>query len=191
MKTRVIHTKFWTDTYVRSLNESETFFFFYLMTNEYINVSHIYELPTDIASFQTKIPAATIEQIKNKFKADGKIDFKNEWIYLVNADKYSYFKGIKNNHNKLRLLIEMNEDVFMYFKTPIEESIKRIINETDVTNVKDMEFINLLNRVIHRGIDKGMGILPINQKSEIKIQKTETKKKIRFDGNTATVEEMN
>lgn len=140
-----------------------------------MNVLHLFELPTDIASHQTRIKPEEIEQLKNKFKADGKIDFLGEWIYLVNGDKYSYYHGIKNNHNKLRLMIEMNEAVFDYFKLVLERTIKLIIEETKEHQVEDKGFITLLNRVIHRGIDKGMGILPINQNTKIKIQKSETK----------------
>lgn len=172
MKTRIIHTKFWTDSYIRTLVLNEKFFYFYLISNEFINVLHIYEIPTDIASFQTKIPVTEIEQIKNKFKADGKIDFKNEWIHLINADKYSYYKGIKNNYLKLRLLLEMSEDTFIYYKSPIETIIKNIIEESKNNSLEDKNFMSLLNRVIHRGIDKGMGILPINQNTEIKNDKS-------------------
>lgn len=175
MKTRIIHTKFWTDSYIRKLSTKEKFYYFYLITNEFINVLHIFELPSDIASLQTKIPVEEINQINNKFKEDGKIDFINEYIYLVNADKYCFYKGIKNNQRKLRLLIEMSDEVFSYFKVKIEAVIKQIIEETNLNTVTDKEFITLLNRVIHRGIDKDMGILLINQNTKNENKKTETR----------------
>lgn len=174
MKTRVIHSKFWSDSYMRSLSKDEKFLYMYLMTNEYVNVLHIYELPTDIVVMQTKMTCEDVERIKHKFIADKKIDCIGEWVHLLNADKYANYKGIKNNHAKLRVMVEMNEQTFLYYKSYLEPLLNEIINETDFSNVKDERFFNLLHRVIDRGIQGGMSIPVRNQKPKYKNQITKS-----------------
>lgn len=156
MKTRIFHTKFWTDTYIRRLKPDEKLAFVYLITNEFVNVIDLYELPTDIASQQTSIDEDRLKEILEKFQSDEKIIWFKEYVYLSNAFKYQYYKGPKNNHLKLRLIFELNDALLQHFKKEIISIIDDIKNEHTRSDNKDEKITNLLRRVIDRLIDRGI-----------------------------------
>lgn len=184
MKTRIIHTKIWSDSYFRRLERSEKIYFFYILTNELVNIIHLYELPDSVATMQTGLSVEEIENIKGKFQADKKFDFYGEYVSINNAYKYQYYKGIKNNRLKLRLFFEMSDDTIKHYSEVVINTIKQIEDETLRFEVKDEDFINLYKRLSDRlsylGLceytyqDTPIPILRINHKSEIINYKLET-----------------
>lgn len=185
MKTRIIHTKIWSDSYFRRLERSEKIYFFYILTNELVNIIHLYELPDSVATMQTGLSVEEIENIKGKFQADKKFDFYGEYVSINNAYKYQYYKGIKNNRLKLRLFFEMSDDTIKHYSEVVINTIKQIEDETLRFEVKDEDFINLYKRLSDRlsylGLceytyqDTPIPILRINHKSEIINYKSEIK----------------
>lgn len=185
MKTRIIHTKIWSDSYFRRLERSEKIYFFYILTNELVNIIHLYELPDSVATMQTGLSVEEIENIKGKFQADKKFDFYGEYVSINNAYKYQYYKGIKNNRLKLRLFFEMSDDTIKHYSEVVINTIKQIEDETLRFEVKDEDFINLYKRLSDRlsylGLceytyqDTPIPILRINHKSEIINYKLEIK----------------
>jgi hypothetical protein len=185
MKTRIIHTKIWSDSYFRRLERAEKIYFFYILTNELVNIIHLYELPDSVATMQTGLSVEEIENIKGKFQADKKFDFYGEYVSINNAYKYQYYKGIKNNRLKLRLFFEMSDDTIKHYSEVVINTIKQIEDETLRFEVKDEDFINLYKRLSDRlsylGLceytyqDTPIPILRINQKSEIINYKSEIK----------------
>lgn len=181
MKTRILHTKIWNDTWFRSLTTEEGLFFFYLLTNECCNVLEIYELPQSISTFQIGIDEKKQVEMKEKFKQAGKIDFYKDYIHITNAYKYQFYKGAKNNSAKLRLIYEMSDGVILHFDTPIGIAVSQIYNECVENSVTDQKILNLLQRVINRllTLNITLSIYPYpdtrqklrNQKSEIRNQK--------------------
>ncbi len=83
MKTRILYTKIWVDTYYMSLTQAEQHVFLYLLTNEYVTILHVYECPDQIIMFQSKTTKEELQRIKQKFEADGKIFFYNGYVYLL------------------------------------------------------------------------------------------------------------
>jgi len=187
MKTRIIHTKFWTDTYIRRLEKiDEKYLFFYLITNEFINIIALFELPFDIVSQQTGVEENRVKEVFEKFAGDNKIKMFGEYIYLTNAYKYQYYKGSKNNHLKLRLVYELNNETLKHFSEEVIEIFNLVSDEHKHSDKKDEKITNLLSRVKNRLIDRGIytpihtssdtGYKPeiINDKPENKNQNTET-----------------
>ncbi len=150
MKSRIVHTKIWTDGWFSELAVDEKFLFLYLITNEYCNVLDIYELPMSVAVYQIGISKERINEIKAKFQADGKIDCIEDYVAMNNGYKYQFYKGAKNNYAKLRIIHEMSDRVIAHYHTPISVTLSQIDKECDVFDVSDRNLINLLHRVKER-----------------------------------------
>jgi hypothetical protein len=183
MKTRILHTKIWSDSWFRRLETTEKVFFLYLISNELVNIIHLYELPISVATMQTNIPVEDLERIREKFQEDNKIDFYGDYVLINNAYKYQYYKGIKNNRLKLRLVFEMSDDTIKHYSKTIIDLLREIEDETLRFSVTDLDFINLYKRLSDRmsylGLceytyqDTPIPILRINQNTEIINQKSE------------------
>lgn len=184
MKTRILHTKIWSDSWFRRLETTEKVFFLYLISNELVNIIHLYELPISVATMQTNIPVEDLERIREKFQEDNKIDFYGDYVLINNAYKYQYYKGIKNNRLKLRLVFEMSDDTIKHYSKTIIDLLREIEDETLRFSVTDLDFISLYKRLSDRmsylGLceytyqDTPIPILRINQNTEIINQKSET-----------------
>lgn len=150
MKTRIIHTKFWTDDYIRSLDIEGRLLFFWLITNEFIDVLGVMEVSLDVIERQTGIKANKIEKLKIKFHEDGKIDCYKSYIYLKNSYKYQTYSGILNCQPKLRTIYEMSADVHRHYQIQIEFWLSEIKSEIQpyYDNIKYKKIISLYNRVV-------------------------------------------
>lgn len=150
MKSRIVHTKLWTDSWFIDLQLDEKLYFCYLLTNEYCNVLDIYELPMSVAVYQTGIPKERIKEIQVKFADDGKLDFIDDYISLCNAYKYQFYKGAKNNYAKLRSIFLMSDRVITHFNKVIGITVVNISKECKDFAVTDENLLNLLPRVYER-----------------------------------------
>lgn len=102
MKTRIIFTKLWEDSYVGTLSAEEKVLFIYLLTNSHIGLLDIYECSDRLMSFESGLPMETIDKIKQRFERDKKFFFENGYIFIVNGEKYNQYKGEKNQTARLR-----------------------------------------------------------------------------------------
>lgn len=96
MKTRIIYTKFWKDEYIGGLNLSEKVLFLYLLTNEHVGLSDIYELSDRIILFDTGLNKEQLENAKQKFEKDGKFRFVKGYIRICNGERYNRYLGDRN-----------------------------------------------------------------------------------------------
>lgn len=123
MKTRVIHTRFWKDSYIRKLTAGEKLVFNYLLTNEKVNIIHCYEIDIDEIVFDLGLSASTVREALKKLQSDKKISFRNGWVFLGNAAKYESYKGIKNDAARKRLLQEMSKSTLDWYNNLIDRGI--------------------------------------------------------------------
>lgn len=100
MKTRIIHTKIWTDSWFRGLNRSSRDLFIYLLTNSHIGLTDIYEISDDVICFECQLTPK--ELTLGKEDLYDKVLFYNGWVKIVNLEKYQTFKGEKNEIAKKR-----------------------------------------------------------------------------------------
>lgn len=121
MKRRSLETRFWKDNYVQLLPAKGKLFFIYLLMNEYVNIIHIYELPESYISLETGLTIKEIQDFKVKFQQDNKFLFKNNWIKIINADKYENYAGLTNETAKKNLFKLISHDTIQYFDTPQKE----------------------------------------------------------------------
>lgn len=139
MKTRIIYTKFWNDTYVSNLKVDEKLMFAYLMTNEFVGLLSVYELQDRRITFDLGITQERLEEIKNKFEEDKKFYFKGGWIGVVNGEKYNQYKGEKNENAKKKEYELINKDIVSHFQNRV--SIGYLVPPDTTINHKS-EIIN-------------------------------------------------
>lgn len=135
MKTRILQTKIWKDSYFSSLNHSERLLFLYLLTTERVNILHCYEVTSREISFDTGINTPMVDDIKAKFKKDNKFDFYKDWVRIINAYKYEDYRGEKNDTAKEKLLREMSEDVLAWYKGVLDRGIDRGIDTPSIGSI--------------------------------------------------------
>jgi len=91
MKSRTFWSKFWSDGYVLDLRADEKLVFLYLLLNEKVSMSGIYEIHDTYITMWTGIDKTRINEIKNKLAADKKILFDGHWVYILNNHKYNVY----------------------------------------------------------------------------------------------------
>lgn len=106
MKTRMLYTSIWCDSYVRELSDTEARLFLFYLTNEKVNLSGIYQCPDFYTlSLFPQLNQDRLNKIKEKLTKDKKILFCEDWAYLVNAQKFNDFH--KSNLTLKPLLKEL------------------------------------------------------------------------------------
>lgn len=92
MKTRIVWTRMYLeDDWFNTLSIEYKFLFIYLFTNSHIGLSGIYKLSDRVICLETGLIEKQLNKAKEKFEKDKKIFFKDEWIYIVNADKNNHY----------------------------------------------------------------------------------------------------
>lgn len=86
---RQIYTRIWKDNWFSDLDMDAKMLFIYLFSNERASVSGIYELPLKYISFETGIEKPRLIELLDQFKADGKVQYEDGIIWVVNLRKYN------------------------------------------------------------------------------------------------------
>lgn len=84
-KQRIVNTKFWDDSYIRTLEPYGKLLFLYLFTGPLATISGAYEITLDHAHFHTGIPRDEIELWFAKFRTDDKATFQDGWLLVHNT----------------------------------------------------------------------------------------------------------
>lgn len=120
-------------------------FFIYLLSNQYINISGIFELPDRIISLETGLTTAQILQAKKDLH--GKVFFMDGWIRILNVDKYNSYKN--SPKNKIAFTKEM---------LCVPEKIKNIVVDTSIDTSIDTPINHKSEIINHKsGIKGGVG----------------------------------
>ncbi len=96
MENKTIKTKIWRDPFFFKLSFKEKVVFLFLITNEYIKLTGIYEMPDEMICFFCKISPSELKEMKRKFEEANKIFFKDNWVYLANFGKNNKFTPAPN-----------------------------------------------------------------------------------------------
>lgn len=135
MKTRIIHTKFWEDSYIADLTVTEKLLFLYFLTNSHVNIIWTYECSDRIIKFETGVDDATLQKTKEKFMKDRKILFRDDYVYLVNANRYETFKGEKNQIASEKLEEQIGDEVIDWFKAVLDTPIDTLIDTVPIGTI--------------------------------------------------------
>lgn len=140
MKTRIIHTKIWKDQWFVSLSKDARFLFHYLLTNDKINISGIYELSDREIVFDTSIDTSVITSLKKELYP--KAIFFEGWVRICNVDRYNKYRNSPSNEvafNKEMSYISAN--IFKGLEIPVDTSVNTsphtpINNKSEIINKK-------------------------------------------------------
>lgn len=140
MKTRIIHTKFWSDGFVSSLKHKEKLLFLYLFTNEKVNICGIYELPDKYIRADLELTQRELDNAKEKLQKSRKFIFKDGWIKIINVEKYNSYSGEKNEIANKKELSYVPDNFVEYARgidTSIDTSIDTLSNKkSEIRNKK-------------------------------------------------------
>ena len=129
MKTRIIYTKFWYDTYISNLGTKEKLLFIYLVTNEKVTICGIYELPDKYILLDVGITQKELDQMKERFMSDGKFSFIDGWVRIENFELYNKFTGNLNETAKEKEMSLIPKKVIDY-----PRGIDRVSTISDTLN---------------------------------------------------------
>ena len=115
-KHRVVDPKFWDDNYIINLDPVEKLMFLYFLTNPLTNLCGIYEISLRRIAFDTGIDKEMVLKILARFEKDGRIAYKNGYVFLKNFVKHqswhpNLIAGLR------RELAEIPEKVLEGFET--------------------------------------------------------------------------
>lgn len=152
MKTRIIHTKFWADSYIQSLKPTEKLLFIFLLSNESVNMVGAYEMNIGFMQYLTGINSSDIEKSLAKFQTDSKIIYLDNYVILLNHLKYQdYSKGS-----------DKQKRAFEREKNLLPDRISNLLDNRD--NLTSSELVKDQSQTIHKSKIK-------NQKLKIKNHK--------------------
>lgn len=101
-----IHSRFWSDGWVRELNALDRYLFLYLLTNGRAKLTGIYELPLDLMASESGIDAKDL-RLSMLQRLEPKIYYKEGWVIIINYPKHriggghKYNQGVKANYEEL------------------------------------------------------------------------------------------
>lgn len=127
MQTRILHTEIWQDDFFSELTPDEKLLFIYFLTNERVNIIHLYQCTNARIKADTGIDTPIIEIAKEKFEDAGKIYFHDTYVFLKNASKYETYTGSMNEIAKSKLYSRISKTVIDWYNnitdTPIDTPI--------------------------------------------------------------------
>lgn len=142
MITRIIYTEIWQDDFFVGLNPDEKLLFIYFLTNESVNIIHFYKCGISRVKADTGIDTPIILKAQRKFEENGKIYFKNGYVFLRNAHRFEKYEGSKNEVAKSKLFSRFSKDLIDWYinitdtpiNTPMDTLYKsEIINHKSET----------------------------------------------------------
>lgn len=136
-----MHTKIWKDDFFAGLTPSEKLLFIYYVTNERVNIIHCYEITEREVVFDTGIDRGIIQAFKEK--VTGRIAFKDNYVFLLNASRYESYKGTLNDTAKEKLLKELPKSILDWYNNILDRGIdtplKGTINHKSEIRNKKLE----------------------------------------------------
>jgi hypothetical protein len=176
MKTRIIHTKIWEDSFFSELSTDEKLIFIYLLTNERINIIHCYECTDRQIMFDTGIDAATLAHAKEKFAEQDKILFKDNYVFLKNAHKYEEFTGDKNELAKEKLTKQLNTTIKQWFISVNDDFKNTPIKGVYIPSINKKEEIINKKSKIEGGVGGDCGLTDEQREKNLNALREQKKK---------------
>ena len=123
MITRILYTDIWVDDFFFTLSSEEKLLFIYFLTNERVNIIHLYQIHDKRIEADTGINTPIIRKAKVKFEKAGKIYFKDNFVFLKNASRFEKYEGEKNEIAKEKLFARLSKQTIDWYNnindTPI------------------------------------------------------------------------
>jgi vacuolar-type H+-ATPase subunit I/STV1 len=161
MRTRIIHTRIWEDSFFSDLKPKDKLLFLYLLSNDRVNLIGVYELPVKYISVDTGLTENEIQEGLSQLSE--KILYFDNYVCIKNHKKYqNYSQGNKNQRKSYNKEIE-----------DLPENLKDLYQKDFLTSSQLVD--NQLTSSQQLDINYNTKI--INQKSEIINRKKQQKNK--------------
>lgn len=142
MRTRIIWTKIWEDDWFQSLSDNAQKLFLYLLTNSRINMCGFYQISERVLLFDTRIK--NLEKAKSELSP--KVRFFEDWVYIVNAESYSGYRGSKNERvlekEKSSIPLNIKNALFYEKEYRVSDNNDSVSSKSDTTINHKSEIIN-------------------------------------------------
>lgn len=89
VKTRILHTKIWSDEWFCSISRSSSWIFLYILQCPENNISGIFELPDRVILFNTRTTQKELEIAKKELV--GRVVFYKGWVKILHSNKYNNY----------------------------------------------------------------------------------------------------
>ena len=114
MKSRKFESKFFNDPWVESLSLEARYVYIYYLFNSKVNWLGCYEISDRQVLFEigNELTISSLQKIKDKFAADGKIIFYKHYVILVNSEKYeNHMNNIQLMRTAFKQYNELSEEI--------------------------------------------------------------------------------
>lgn len=150
MKTRIVYTKIWKDGWFGELKPEAQNLFWYLLTNENVNIIQLFEIPTKQIAYDTNLEIKAAEKILKQFEQDGKIDRCNDYILLTNAHKYETYSGYKSAYQKIAIVSALGDEELAHYKKYIQTVLDDVEDEIDPDDERHNKLAKRFERIKSR-----------------------------------------
>lgn len=113
--------------------------FVYYVFNSRVNIIYCYECPDPITMFETGITQDILDIAKERFSKADKLLFHEDYIFIVNGNRYQMFSGPKNAVAKEKMLAEMNGLTRRWYKGIVDRGIDRGIDTPSIGSKTEIE----------------------------------------------------
>lgn len=90
---RPVNTEFWADEYIAEQSRDAKLLFLYLLTNPLTNITGAYKIGRKKIKQDTDFTDAELDTLLSHFEKDGKVFYRDGWIFLPNFLKNQSFGG--------------------------------------------------------------------------------------------------
>lgn len=167
-KKRYISDSFWSDNWVQELDPIEKLLYLYLLTNQFVSVSWIYEINIRRIAFDTWIDKDMVEKIVRRFEEEEKIYFSGGFIIIVNFVKNQNIKTETDNLWKW-IVREVEEIGSVKLKTILaHKNLIRVLQGA----YKDLPipYLTLLNLTLPNSTDESEQIQEENENVSAQVE---------------------
>jgi len=141
MITRIIYTELWQDDFFADLSPNEKLLFLYFLTNDSVNIIHVYRCNLARIKADTGIDTPIIVAAQAKFEQANKIFFKDGYVFLKNAHKFEKYEGEKNDVAKAKLFGRLSKPIIDWYikhsDTPINTPMDRDYKSKDINQKQE------------------------------------------------------
>lgn len=165
-KLRSVNTRIWNDVYFsEDLDPTEKLVFLYFLTNPFLNLAGIYEIPLKSIVSDTGFNKDEILKILSRFEKDKKIYYKLGYVIIANYSRHQKYNRnmLSNVYNSVNLL---PKSILSYIKSldnePLQDLLKKSLKDYDSLSV------SLPNHLL--SVDKSSPQVEVEVESEKEVE---------------------
>lgn len=111
---QMIDTSFWTDPWIRRIDQESRFVYLYLLTGPATNLAGVYEIAEDRIVYDAGLPAERVKKILRFLESEGKAYRWKDWTILRNWPKHQNIRSPKIQKGIERILEGLPPELLAY-----------------------------------------------------------------------------